>query len=119
MHIQSLLVPAILAIGVSAGASRWCEQRSDDDNQNMKCYWESCGTNNYGVGYEASDGSKILSTTKKFPASAQCNPQSDVYHKYKNLPSDDCCDAFGNQPRYLQHAEDIGLGLEGWDYLSQ
>ncbi|KAJ5249841.1 hypothetical protein N7489_000251 [Penicillium chrysogenum] len=97
MHIQSLLVPAILAIGASAGASRWCSQWSNEDNQAMKCYWEACGSNDaHRLGYEASDGSKIMATTRNYPASAQCNPQHDVYYKVSNLPSEDCCDAFGN-----------------------
>ncbi|KAJ5268747.1 hypothetical protein N7505_004505 [Penicillium chrysogenum] len=82
MHIQSLLVPAILAIGASAGASRWCSQWSNEDNQAMKCYWEACGSNDaHRLGYEASDGSKIMATTRNYPASAQCNPQHDVYYK--------------------------------------
>ncbi|KAJ5407148.1 hypothetical protein N7465_008432 [Penicillium sp. CMV-2018d] len=95
MHIQSLLVPAILAIGASAGASRWCEQWSNKENQVMKCYWESCGKNDHSLGYKASDGSTLTATTKDYAASEQCNSRSDVYYKYGGA-SDDCCDAFGN-----------------------
>ncbi|CRL20222.1 unnamed protein product [Penicillium camemberti] len=93
MHIQSLLVPAILAIGACAGPSRECEQWSNAENQVMTCYWSACGKNpEFDVGHSDGKGNTILSTTRHYTADAQC---SSRVTRYRNSPSSDCCDAFG------------------------
>lgn len=96
MHLLRVLVPLVLA---TSAVARDCYQWDNAENKAKVCYWESCGRNDHNIGYVASDGGKLSSRTKDFSAAQMCNPQSEARrhsNNYRNFPSDDCCEAYGD-----------------------